>query len=130
MTEQKLMEYCQSKLGAVLEYPFDPVTAVFKTGDKIFALIYEDSGIVKISLKCEPMLAEFLRQQYQSVTPGWHLNKTHWNTVLCDGGVPDDEIFRQIDGVIYDTNIHAVPPSLKHRRFFPCSYRPYFPLRP
>jgi predicted DNA-binding protein (MmcQ/YjbR family) len=54
----------------------------------MFALIAKD----RISLKCEPFTAELLRKQFQSVTPGYHLNKQHWNTVIIDGTVPDDEI--------------------------------------
>ena len=85
MIAQKLEKYCSSKLGAVLEYPFGPEPAVFKAGGKMFAVVYEETDVAKISMKCEPLLADFLRQQHLSVTPGYHFDKAHWNTVLCNG---------------------------------------------
>ena len=97
MNKQMLHDYCASKMGAVLDYPFGADTAVFKVGGKIFALLYEENSITRISLKCEPMHADFLRQNYSSVTPGYHLNKVHWNTIFCGGDVPDDMFYDQID---------------------------------
>ena len=97
MTTKDLTEYCLSKLGAVLEYPFGPEPAVFKAGGKIFALVYDEDGIAKISLKCDPALADLLRQKFAAVVPGYHLNKMHWNTISCDGSIDYDEIFGQID---------------------------------
>ena len=97
ITVQDLTEYCLSKLGAMLDYPFGPDPAVFKAGGKIFALLTEENGITRISLKCEPLRADFLRRQYSSIMPGYHLNKVHWNSVFCDGSVPDSEVFGQID---------------------------------
>ena len=58
-------------------------------------MIYEKDGL-KINLKCEPMTAEFLRKVYPSVTPGYHMNHTHWNTVNLDGSVPEEELFDMI----------------------------------
>ena len=105
MTICNLTDYCLSKSGAVLDYPFGPEPAVFKVGGKIFALAYEGDGkekgrgdgIARISLKCDPMLADLLRQKFASVTPGYHLNKTHWNTITCDEKIDGDEIYNQID---------------------------------
>ncbi len=56
------------------------------------ALVAEDSSPVRISLKCDPQLAELLREKYESVLPGYHLNKRHWNTVICSGQLGDDEL--------------------------------------
>ena len=95
MTTQRITDYCLSKPGAVLEYPFGPEPAVFKTGGKIFATIYHKNGETRIGLKCDPMLAELLRGQYTSITPMY--KSPHWIYILNDGGVPDDEVFRQID---------------------------------
>lgn len=78
-----------------LDYPFGEGTAVYKHGDasgKMFALIQEGSDPVRISLKCDPTLAELLREKYETVLPGYHLNKRHWNTIICSGQVPDDEL--------------------------------------
>ena len=81
--------------GVVLDYPFGESAAVYKIGSekgKMFALIAEGSKPVKLSLKCDPQLAELLREKYETVVPGYHLNKKHWNTILCTGQVPDDEL--------------------------------------
>lgn len=81
--------------GAWLDYPFGEGTAVYKLGDapgKMFALIAEDSKPLRISLKCDPVLAETLREQYETIVPGYHLNKKHWNTILLTGQIPEEEI--------------------------------------
>lgn len=81
--------------GVILDYPFGAETAVYKIGStdgKMFALIDENSRPVRLSLKCDPQLAELLRQRYESVLPGYHLNKKHWNTVVCSGQLGDDEL--------------------------------------
>jgi predicted DNA-binding protein (MmcQ/YjbR family) len=77
---------------AKLDYPFGEGTAVYKYGDKMFALVAEDSDPVRLSLKCDPQLAETLRERYETVMPGYHLNKKHWNTILLTGQLTDDEI--------------------------------------
>jgi predicted DNA-binding protein (MmcQ/YjbR family) len=92
LTHKELEEYVLSMPGARLDYPFGKDVAVYKVGDKMFALIAEKSHPVKISLKCDPQLAEHLREQYESVVPGYHLNKKHWNTVICSGQLSDAEI--------------------------------------
>lgn len=79
----------------VLDYPFGEQVAVYKIGDKdgkMFALIAEDSRPVRLSLKCDPILAKLLRDKYETVLPGYHLNKNHWNTIICSGQVPLDEL--------------------------------------
>ena len=79
----------------VKNYPFDKDTAVYKvdsTEGKMFAIIYEKSMPIRLSLKCDPQLAELLREKYESVLPGYHLNKRHWNTIICSGQVDDDEL--------------------------------------
>lgn len=79
----------------VLDYPFGEDVAVYKVGDekgKMFALIQEGAKPVRLSLKCDPTLAELLREKYETVLPGYHLNKKHWNTIICSGQVPDDEL--------------------------------------
>lgn len=78
--------------GAKLEYPFGEDVAVYKANDKMFALISEKSDPLRISLKCDPQLAEALRKKYETVMPGYHLNKKHWNTIVLTGQLPWDEI--------------------------------------
>ena len=79
----------------VKDYPFGETTAVYKYGSvegKMFALIDEQSIPVRLSLKCDPQLATLLREKYESVLPGYHLNKKHWNTIICSGQLPDEEL--------------------------------------
>lgn len=78
--------------NARLDYPFGKNTAVYKAGDKMFAIIQEKSDPLKLSLKCDPNLAETLRAKYETVIPGYHLNKKHWNTILLTGQLPWNEI--------------------------------------
>lgn len=90
-----LVDHIESLPGVVLDYPFGEDVAVYKVGDekgKMFALIQEGSNPLRLSLKCDPTLAELLREKYETVLPGYHLNKKHWNTIICSGQVPDDEL--------------------------------------
>jgi predicted DNA-binding protein (MmcQ/YjbR family) len=101
LTDAKLLRaYCASKPGTVEDYPFDAETLVFKVKGKMFALMpaeHDRTEAPRINLKCEPMLAEMLRNIYDAVQPGYHMNKRHWNTVLVDGSIPLDEIYTMID---------------------------------
>ncbi len=90
-------EYCLSLPGVVEDYPFGDGVAVFKVGGKMFALTSPAGKPTSVNLKCDPALAVSLRQTYPAVTPGYHMNKTHWNTVELDGGVPDEELARWIE---------------------------------
>lgn len=92
LTHKQLEEYILTMPNARLEYPFGAEAAVYKVGEKMFAIIAEGSNPVRLSLKCDPQLAIVLRERYLSVQPGYHLNKKHWNTILCTGEMPDDEI--------------------------------------
>jgi predicted DNA-binding protein (MmcQ/YjbR family) len=96
MDVETLREYCISKTDATESFPFGSDTLVFKAVGKIFALVNLD-GDLSINLKCDPALALELRERYSAVTPGYHMNKKHWNTVLLDGSVPDRELFSWID---------------------------------
>ena len=85
MTHKEVEKYILGLPNAKLDYPFGENTAVYKVKDKMFALISEKSDPLNLSLKCEPVLAETLRQKYESVMPGYHLNKKHWNTIVLSG---------------------------------------------
>ncbi len=93
---KSLKEFCLSKNGAYEDYPFDEKTLVIKVNKKMFALFSSDENL-KISLKCEPMLALALRDKYNGITAGYHLNKKHWNTVAVDEQIPEDEIIFMIN---------------------------------
>lgn len=92
MDHKTVEDYLLSMPNTRLDYPFGKEAAVYKVGDKMFALIAEGSDPVRISLKCDPQLAEVLREKYESVMPGYHLNKKHWNTIVLSGQLPWEEI--------------------------------------
>lgn len=96
MNIEILREYCISKRNVTESFPFGDDTLVFKTGGRIFALVNLE-GELTINLKCDPVLAIELRERYPSVTPGYHMNKKHWNTVQIDGSVPDKVLYSWID---------------------------------
>lgn len=92
MDHKSVERYLLSLPGAKLDYPFGREVAVYKSGDKMFALIAEGSDPLRLSLKCDPQLAEVLRSRYETVMPGYHLNKKHWNTILLTGQLEWQEI--------------------------------------
>jgi predicted DNA-binding protein (MmcQ/YjbR family) len=89
MSPDELRDHCLSFAGADETFPFAPESSVFKVEGKIFALSRLDGDPLRVSLKCEPTLAEQLREAHPAVIPGYHLNKRHWNTVILDGSLPD-----------------------------------------
>ncbi len=89
--------YCLDKPGAEETYPFGPEATVFKVGGKMFALTPAMDSPDSINLKCDPTRATMLRQQYPEITPGYHMNKQHWNTLDLSGGLPDDLVRELID---------------------------------
>ncbi|MDO7785860.1 MmcQ/YjbR family DNA-binding protein [Desulforamulus aquiferis] len=97
MDKNKLVQYCLSKKGSFEDYPFGFDVLVIKVGSKMFALISERGDKLNISLKCDPFLVDVLRQQYPAVTPGYHLNKRHWNTVEVGDSIPEEKIIWMID---------------------------------
>jgi predicted DNA-binding protein (MmcQ/YjbR family) len=88
MTYNDLEKTLLSLSGAIKDYPFGPEAAVFKVVGKMFALIAWQEEPLTISLKCDPVEADFLRSTFETVKPGYHLNKQHWNTVTLDGSIP------------------------------------------
>ena len=93
MDREAVVACCRSMRAATEGYPFGSGALVFKVGGKIFAILTEDD----LSLKCDPHLALALREDFAAVTPGYHLNKRHWNTVRLDGSVPDDALREWIE---------------------------------
>ncbi|MGB0663965.1 MAG: MmcQ/YjbR family DNA-binding protein [Pontibacterium sp.] len=92
-----LDDYLEAKPEAVETFPADQDTRVFKVQHKMFALIVEKEGVSRVNLKCEPDYALVLREKFDSVVPGHHMNKKHWNSIFLDGSVPKDEIKRMVD---------------------------------
>ncbi len=97
MDTSAFRDYCLAKPGATEGTPFGEDTIVFKIGGKMFALAALDEIPAAVNLKCDPDLALDLRDRYEQVRPGYHMNKKHWNTVVLDGVIPDTEIERMID---------------------------------
>ncbi|MFC1936556.1 MmcQ/YjbR family DNA-binding protein [Chloroflexota bacterium] len=97
MDYNTLRAYCLSKRGSRPTYPFDTTTLVIKVLDKMFALIPEEAERLRVNLKCDPEDAEALRAQYPEITPGYHMNKKHWNSLYLDGGLPDELVFELVD---------------------------------
>jgi predicted DNA-binding protein (MmcQ/YjbR family) len=85
MNIEQIREYCLKKKGVTEEFPFDEETLVFKVMGKIFILASLDSIPLQFNLKCDPEKAIELREEYEAVQPGYHMNKRHWNTVIIDG---------------------------------------------
>ena len=94
MTAEELLDACRRFPDAFVDYPLDDPIAVARrrSNRKWFAVLLDVHGRVCVNLKCEPERAELYRRVYQSVTPGWHMNKTHWNTVALKDDVPDQEL--------------------------------------
>lgn len=92
ISHKQVEEYLLSLPNAKLDYPFGEGVAVYKVNDKMFALITEGKKPVSVSLKCDPLLAETLREKYESVMPGYHLNKKHWNTLILSGQLGWQEV--------------------------------------
>jgi predicted DNA-binding protein (MmcQ/YjbR family) len=93
----RVIAECRAKPGAVEDYPFGDGVAVFKVGGRMFALVPLGPPPASVSLKCDPDVAVDLRARYAAITSGYHLNKRHWNTVVLNGSVPDEELLELID---------------------------------
>src|SRR5829696_7354010 len=110
MNPAELRGHCLSFTGAEETFPFGPHTSVFKVEGKMFALSQLGADSLRVSLKCEPELAEALRAAHAAVLPGYHLNKRHWNTVVIDGSLSDDTIHDMIEDS-YDLGRQQAPAS-------------------
>src|SRR6266480_3171187 len=107
MDPEEFREYCLSKVAATESMPFGEGVLVFKVAGKIFALAALDEIPATVNLKCDPDLALELRDRYEQVQPGYHMNKRHWNTVELDSGIPDTELRKMIEHS-YDSVMRAL----------------------
>jgi len=104
MTRRELIDYCLTYPDAYEDYPFDDGPDIagawtvmrHRLNKRGFAFIFERNGLC-VNLKCEPVRADFLRQIYEGVTPAYHINKEHWNTVLIGSDVLEAELYTMID---------------------------------
>lgn len=100
LTRQDLIDYCLSFPCAYEDYPFDDDPAApgawtvmrHRLNKKAFAFLFERMGNVCVNVKCDPMYADLLRGVYPAVIPAYHMNKTHWNSIIMDGSIPDSEV--------------------------------------
>lgn len=104
----ELRDHCLTFPGAEETFPFGPNTSVFKVAGKMFALSRLAEPSLRVSLKCEPLLAEQLREAHAAVMPGYHLNKRHWNTVVIDGSLPEQMIRDMVEDS-YDLVVSGLP---------------------
>jgi predicted DNA-binding protein (MmcQ/YjbR family) len=112
MTFDIFHAHCQAKPGVEETFPFDEVTLVLKVMGKMFALTGLDREEFSLNLKCDPDWAIELREQYPDIQEGYHMSKKHWNTILAEGDVPDDLLFKMIDHS-YDLVVQGLPKKLK-----------------
>jgi predicted DNA-binding protein (MmcQ/YjbR family) len=114
----ELRDHCLSFAGAVEEFPFRPELSVFKVSGKVFALAPLEDRPLRVSLKCEPALAEQLRATYSAIRPGYHLNKRHWNTVNVDGSLPDRLVLDMVEDS-YDLVLAGLPKKVQRALGWP-----------
>ena len=114
MDLEQFREYCLSRVAATESMPFGEGVLVFKVAGKIFALAALDEIPATVNLKCDPDLALELRDRYEQVQPGYHMNKRHWNTVEIDSGVPEAELRKMIEHS-YDSVMRALSKAQRYQ---------------
>jgi predicted DNA-binding protein (MmcQ/YjbR family) len=114
MNVETLREYCLSKKGAKEGFPFGETTLVFKVCEKIFLLVSLDASPLQFNAKCDPGKAIELREQYDEIKPGYHMNKKHWNTVIINGSVPQKLLKEMIDDS-YELIVQSLPKKEKEK---------------
>ena len=97
MNLETFIRYCETKPNVTTDLPFGPDTLVVRVHQKIFALTGLDSPELMVNLKCDPEYAIELRQNYEEVQPGYHMNKKHWNTIMVDGRLSKKQILKMLD---------------------------------
>ena len=97
MDIEQIRNYCLHKKAVAESFPFDKDTLVFKVGSKMFCLMNLENYPLHINLKCQPDEAIRLREKFPQITPGFHMNKKHWNTILIDGFLSQELIRKMID---------------------------------
>ena len=114
MDIETLREYCLDKPGVEEALPFGPDTLVYKVNGKIFLITGLDEETLSFNVKCDPELAVELREKYDCVKPGYHMNKKHWNTITADGSVPNKKLIEWVDHS-YQLVAKTTPQKMKKR---------------
>jgi predicted DNA-binding protein (MmcQ/YjbR family) len=112
MNIEELRDYCITKQSVEESFPFDEETLVFKVLGKVFLLTNIESNPLQFNVKCDPEMAIHLRENHSCVLPGYHMNKKHWNTIICDGSLPKTELLKWIDHS-YDLVYSGLPKKSK-----------------
>lgn len=115
MNIQKLYDFCLAKQAVTESFPFDNETLVFKVAGKMFCLTSLkgwEEGTPSLNLKCDPERALELRAEYEAIVPGFHMSKTHWNTVRLGQDVTDKMVFELIKHS-YEQVVKGLPKKLK-----------------
>ena len=112
MNVENIQQICLSFKGVTEDMPFGESTLVFRVGGKIFALLSLDNNECQVNMKCAPDYAIDLREQYEDIIPGYHMNKKHWNTVYCERGL-DDKLIRHLLQHAYQLVLDGLPKTLK-----------------
>jgi predicted DNA-binding protein (MmcQ/YjbR family) len=112
MNIEEFREFCLSLKGLEEGFPFGEDTLVFKVMGKMFCLSGLNSQPLQFNVKCNPELAIELREKYTGVIPGYHMNKQHWNTIIMDGSVSDEQAKQWIRDS-YDLIVYSLPKALK-----------------
>lgn len=111
MTVEEIREYCFEKKGVTESFPFDQETLVFKVGGKMFLLMSLESQPLIFSAKANPEWSEELREQYPQIYGAFHMNKTHWNSVICEGLKPN--LIKKLIDHSYDLVFQSLTKKLK-----------------
>jgi predicted DNA-binding protein (MmcQ/YjbR family) len=114
MNIEDLRSYCIQKPFTEESFPFDSTTLVFKVAGKIFLLVNVDGDPLQFNIKCDPEKAIELREQYECVLPGYHMNKKHWNTIICDGTVQIKILKQWIDDS-YELIVDSLPKKVREQ---------------
>jgi predicted DNA-binding protein (MmcQ/YjbR family) len=114
MNIESLQQYCLSKPATEETLPFGPDTLVYKVCGKAFLLTSLDAEQLRFNVKCDPDLAQELREQYACVQPGYHMNKKHWNTIIADGSVSSKQLTEWIDHS-YELVVSSLPKKLREQ---------------
>jgi predicted DNA-binding protein (MmcQ/YjbR family) len=112
MNIEEIREYCLAKKQVDESFPFDNDTLVFKVAGKIFLLAGIASSPLQFNVKCDPAKAIELRENYACVLPGYHMNKAHWNTIICNGLASKKMIFGWIDDS-YGLVVNSLPKKIR-----------------
>lgn len=112
MNIEELRDHCLLKPGVTEGFPFGEDTLVFKVGGKIFLITGLQDGD-RFNVKCDPELAVELRERYTEVQPGYHMNKTMWNTVFMNGSLTHKQLLEMIDHS-YELIYNSLPQKIRN----------------